>query len=446
MAHDPPPSAASLLTGEESVLNHTRHINYWRRCLKTFLPWQYTSNDSNRMSLAFFIVSALDLLGNLDSGISAEERQGFIDWVYHCQHPDGGFRAFPGTDLGELRNEENKIWDPANVPATFFALGLLIVLGDDLQKVKRRECLMWLTKMQRSEGGFGETLGEDGRIEGGNDTRFGYTGSGIRYMLRGYITGPVDGVPDIDVDKLVQCINISESYDGGISEAPFHEAHAGFTHCAISALYFLGRLPESSLPSGPRHDDVIRGITNLPLTLHWLASRQTAILDEEDLYDSAEDELEAAHTQTNSSFVKLSSFPLKPREVPQQDTWPLPHSLQWAGMNGRCNKIADTCYAFWVTGALTVLGHLNIIDRASLRRYLLDKTQHIVGGFGKVAGDPPDLYHAYLGLATLAIMGESGVKSFHTPLCFSQDANDRLEALEWRKKLIGDWQTESLKN
>lgn len=29
-------------------------------------------------------------------------------------------------------------------------------------------------------------------------------------------------------------------------------------------------------------------------------------------------------------------------------------SVQYTGMNGRANKIADTCYAFWVGGALDV--------------------------------------------------------------------------------------------
>jgi len=230
-----------LVAGDESTLNHARHVNYWRRCLKTYLPNVYTSNDSNRMTLAFFVISALDLLGDLQKATTAEEREGYVQWIYHCQHPEGGFRAFPATDFGELRNDKNKIWDPANVPATFFALLTLVLLGDNLERVKRRDCLQWLIKMQRPDGSFGETLGENGRVEGGNDTRFGYCGTGVRYILRGTVEGPVDDVPDINVDKLVNCIRMSEAclssswlrdlltnektYDGGISEAKFHEAH-----------------------------------------------------------------------------------------------------------------------------------------------------------------------------------------------------------------------------
>ena len=163
------------------------------------------------MTLAFFILSALDLLGELDSALTPDERTAYIEWVYNCQLPEGGFRAFPGADFGALRNNENHVWDPASVPATFFALGSLILLGDGLQRVKGREILEWLKKLQREDGSFGETLGEGDRIEGGKDTRFGYMSTGIRWILRGNAQGPVDGVADIDVDSFVSCVRRAEA-------------------------------------------------------------------------------------------------------------------------------------------------------------------------------------------------------------------------------------------
>ncbi|OCL04977.1 geranylgeranyl transferas-like protein type i beta subunit [Glonium stellatum] len=442
MSANPPALARSLVAGDESTLNHARHVNYWRRCLKTYLPSAYTSNDSNRMTFGFFIISALDLLGDLQKATTADEREAYAQWIYHCQHPEGGFRAFPATDFGELRNEENKIWDPAHVPATFFALLTLLLLGDSLERVRKRGCLVWLTKMQRPDGSFGETLGENGRVEGGNDARFGYCGTGIRYILRGTVEGPVDGVPDINVDKLVNCIRMSETYDGGVSEARFHEAHAGFTYCAINALSFLERLPlgVASPPAASlRQDDRIRGLSNLNLTLHWLASRQTATLDDEDAFDTNEDETDSSTTcHDTHSFVKFSSFPSKAGEISYKGQPTSHFEIQWTGMNGRCNKIADTCYAFWVCGSLCTLNQLNIIDRIALRRYLLDKAQHLVGGFGKLPGDPPDLYHSYLGLATMAMLNEQGLKSFHAALCFSNEAAQHLETLDWRRKILGN--------
>ncbi|KAF1965791.1 geranylgeranyl transferas-like protein type i beta subunit [Bimuria novae-zelandiae CBS 107.79] len=419
------------LDAEESRLNYAAHIRYWRRNLKTFLPHQFTGNDCNRMTLAAFIISALDILGDLKAALSDGEREGYIDWVYRCQLPEGGFRPAPATDLGAVRSRENQIWDPAHLAGTFFALLILINLGDDLERVKRREALQWLTKLQRPDGGFGETLGEADRVEGGNDSRFGFMAAGVRWMLRGNLEGPVDGVPDMDVDALVRCIQAAETYDGGLSEAPYHEAHAGFASCAISALHLVDRLPTST-PDGR-----VRGLNNLPLTLRWLASRQTLTLDEEDAADTYEDETDSSATCHDShSFMKLRDYPTTRGKLSFIDQ-PLVHAeLKWVGMNGRENKIGDTCYAYWVCTPLKLLGHLDIVDSKPIRRWLLDRTQHLVGGFGKLPGDHPDPQHSFLGLMVLSMFGEAGLQSVDTALCITERAKQHLESLPWRRKLL----------
>lgn len=402
--------------------------------MKTYLPHYYTGNDANRMTLALFTVSALDILGDLDGALSAEERQGYIDWVYSCQRPEGGFRPWPGTDFGERRNNENKIWDPAHVPGTFFALLTLVVLGDDLEKVKRKEILLWLIKMQRLEGGFGETLGEDDFVHGGNDSRFGYMATAIRWILRGDLEGPCGDVPDISVDNFVACVREAEAYDGGISEARYHEAHAGFTSCAIAALYFVDRLP---LPHGQAPDGRIRGVTNLDNTLHWLASRQTATLEEDDSIDTFDDETDTANTCHDAhSFVKVGGFSTVSMDTTIGSKPKVPFDLAWVGMNGRCNKIADTCYAYWVSSPLQILGRMDIISPKPVRRYLLDKTQHALGGFGKVVDDPPDMYHSFLGLMVLAMLGEPGLQNVDAALCITDRAKRHLESLPWRKEAL----------
>ena len=76
-----------------------------------------------------------------------------------------------------------------------------------------------------------------------------------------------------------------------------------------------------------------------------------------------------------------------------------------------------------------MLGQLNLIDTKGCREYLLRRTQHIIGGFGKVSGDPPDIYHSYLGLAALAITGEDGLAYFDPALCMSAHAAARFDTL-----------------
>ena len=110
-------------------------------------------------------ITALDLLGVLFTRTAEQERNEYLDWLYRCQHPQGGFCGFPHADHPN---------EAATVPATYFALSSLCVLGDDLDRVRRGDCLRWLKKMQRPSGSFGELLGEHDSILGGTDSRFGY--------------------------------------------------------------------------------------------------------------------------------------------------------------------------------------------------------------------------------------------------------------------------------
>lgn len=224
----------------DAVFHKPRHIKYYLRCLKTFLPSLYTSADSNRVLLAFFTLAGLDVLDVLHSETTPDERQGYIEWIYHCQVPTGGFRGFTGTDFGQTRRTpENASWDPASIPSTFFALVILVILGDDLSRVKRAECLRWLPLLQRPDGSFGDILGPDGEIDGGRDLRFCCFAAGTRYILRGRRGLGVEGddVQDIDVSRLVAFIEACQTYDGGMSEAPFCESH-GMLVC----LFFVSNI------------------------------------------------------------------------------------------------------------------------------------------------------------------------------------------------------------
>ena len=90
----------------------------------------------------------------------------------------------------------------------------------------------------------------------------------------------------------------------------------------------------------------------------WLVSRQTTMLREEDELHMADEEPPDA---TPPKFVPPPSpaqgaFPASVADamLPHASMEMSSHELQWAGFNGRCNKVADTCYAFWVGGTLGV--------------------------------------------------------------------------------------------
>ncbi|KAI4102307.1 MAG: hypothetical protein LQ339_004662 [Xanthoria mediterranea] len=419
-----------------SNFNKSTHIRYFLRCLKTHLPTAYTSNDSQRMTLAFFVLCGLDLLGALEANTTEDEREAYVAWIYTCQHPDGGFRGFTGADLGEERTQDNEHWDPANIAATYFALASLVILGDDLSWVKRSQCLRWLKRLQLSDGTFGEALGGEGDAHSGRDMRFCYCAAAIRWILASGTTEE----EDIDVDGLVRFIEASQTYEGGFANGPFHEAHAGWTYCAIAALSLLGTLhprvkPRQLAQPWPSDDSVER-------MLGWLVNLQTSLLQEEDLSisDSTEAiaqlglENEAQQTPVESTQVLSPEDPL----TDGVDAEPLYDELQWAGLTGRCNKVADTCYTFWAGGSLTILNSVHLLDQGALRRYLLEKTQHRIGGFGKLPGDAPDIMHSCLGLAGLAGMGEPDLMPYDPSLCLSMQAKHRLESLPWRQRCLSD--------
>ena len=185
-------------------LDKEKHVKYWLRCLKTHLPNPYTSNEAQRMSLAFFILSALDILGVLHNRTTASERAGYADWILRCQHPDGGFRGFTGSITG---GEKANVWDAANLAATYFACAALAVLGEGLERVRKKECLEWLRRLQRANGSFGEGVGKGGAVEGAEDMRFCYLAAVTRWFLRR--GEQMDGVEDIDVEGLTKWIEAS---------------------------------------------------------------------------------------------------------------------------------------------------------------------------------------------------------------------------------------------
>jgi geranylgeranyl transferase type-1 subunit beta len=74
------------------------------------------------------------------------------------------------------------------------------------------------------------------------------------------------------------------------------------------------------------------------------------------------------------------------------------------------------------------LDKLTVVDEFAARSYLVNKTQHLIGGFGKTPGDAPDIYHSYLGLAALSILNHPDIEPIHAAACISVRAVEYLES------------------
>ncbi|RQM06863.1 hypothetical protein DH86_00000006, partial [Scytalidium sp. 3C] len=166
--------------------------------------------------------------------------------------------------------------------------------------------------LQRDDGSFGELV-YDGVIEGGRDMRHCYLAAAIRWILNG--DAKENEAFDFDIEKLVDHVRSGQAYDGGISESSEQESNAGYAYCAIGALSLLGRLLDPSSVNA-KNSEATSVLTNMQGTIHWLASRQVEYV-------------ESDHDEGSNGTDDL-----------------------YVGFNGRWNKLADTCYSFWVTASL----------------------------------------------------------------------------------------------
>jgi geranylgeranyl transferase type-1 subunit beta len=173
----------------------------------------------------------------------------------------------------------------------------------------------------------------------------------------------VDSLRGQDTNPIVRGTQASQSLPSLISPS------AGLTYCAISALAFLNNTPEDwvARPDPTRYSGI-----SLTDCIRWTVGRQTNHLEE----DETETE-EQTSQLPQPEPVPLPSSPLGSPHATQfpatahSPPKPLPaagaqistkgttsnateQDLRWAGFNGRPNKIADTCYCFWNTGALAV--------------------------------------------------------------------------------------------
>lgn len=77
------------------------------------------------------------------------------------------------------------------------------------------------------------------------------------------------------------------------------------------------------------------------------------------------------------------------------------------GVNGRTNKVPDSCYSFWSLGTLAILDQIHLFDFDHTIEFLMN-CQTTYGGFSKhlnFQGDnTPDLLHTYYSLAALSLM------------------------------------------
>lgn len=336
---------------------HEKHVNYLLKSLKKFISGNPPEvAEAHRLSLLFFIVSGLDLLGALDSKLTSSDKKSIIDWIYSYQVDIYKVKLTPKSSQNNASySEENSCWtyeekrvahsgfratgiidsdiplDCGILSMTYCALACLVILGDDLKRVDRRSIIAGMRHLQLPDGSFKPSV-----LGGESDMRLVYCAAAVSKLL--------DDWSGMDKDKCASFIKNSLSYEGAFAQCPGAEAHGGSTYCALATLKLMNKLNETL--SCQEIDRLIR----------WCVNR-------------------------------LES-----------------------GFSGRPNKDQDTCYSFWIGACLVILDHFKYVTQTNLLDFIL-QAQEEKGGLSKVPTVYSDPLHTYLGFAGLTFIDEELCKA-----------------------------------
>lgn len=335
-----------------------KHEKNLRLCLHS-LPQQAQSEDSSRLALMYFCLHGLDLLGRLT--LAEAEGVAHANYIYGHLLDRSDIHAFRPSQTFQLRSGAR--YDLPHLLATFFALCNLLVLGSDYSKrLDRHKVMRFVQRLQVKDGpdkgSFQPVLDKKDVPFGDTDLRYCYIAVSIRHLLKYHELPEAERTYDIDTTSLVAFIHSRFNYNGGLSSLVHTEPHLGLTFCGLATLNLLGK-----------------DVPDVEQTKYWLVHRQVDY--PEGLYSIGEDGF---------------------------DGYEYYDPVDIGGFNGRENKFSDTCYAWWITGLLHLIGGESLFNAEAAADYLLNRTQHqLLGGFGKSVGAWPDPFHTYLALASLAL-------------------------------------------
>ncbi|CAO2826113.1 unnamed protein product [Amaranthus hypochondriacus] len=290
----------------DCLFDKERHMIFLEMMYQ-LLPSDYQPQEINHLTLAYFTLSSLDILGALDQ----VDKDAIVLWVLsfqahekdHYELSNGQFYGFLGSSSSNFAADfhTSSKHNASHLASTYSALAILKMMGYDLSLLDSKSIVRSMKNLQQDDGSFMPI-----HFGAESDLRFVYCATAISYLL--------DDWTGVEKEKAKEYILNCQSYDGGFGLCPGLESHGGATYCAIASLRLMGYLEDNVLSKGASSS-----IINISMLLDWMVQRQ------------AED----------------------------------------GGFQGRINKPSDTCYAFWVGGVLKILGGNKLVSKEALHDSLL---------------------------------------------------------------------------
>ncbi len=354
------------------------HINYFLGCLSG-LNSAYCSLDATRLTVVYFSVIALDTLGALDK----VDKNIICNYIYGLQ--------IGVNDLGQ-----NSLCKDCSRPSVKGAGGFL---GGSYLGTPFREY-------------SSSTTATPGHDESCQCISFEYMQGhlAMAYTSLATLITLGDDLSRLDRITLLKSIKYLQLSNGSFRATNLGtECDMRFVYCACAISYMLGDWNYIDINS----------------MLTFIKSCQT--------YEGGFSLIPNMEAQGGATYCAIASLTLcnklhdtlDTKSIKSLESWCERRALDTGGYNGRTNKVADSCYSFWIGGTMQMLDSFNT-DPEPILSFLLNKCQFLSGGFGKTPGDYPDVLHSFYSLSWLAINQDisMNLKPFYSPLgiCFDRYA------------------------
>ncbi|KAF2359125.1 PFTB repeat [Trinorchestia longiramus] len=445
-----------------------RHIAFLRRCL-SILPQSAVSYDTSRMTVLFFALSGLDILGALEE-IPKNECEEIIEWIYTLQltssdgHKYGGFRG--GHCISNIfAATPTKAEGPQGVPAGPNSksspaaecnghsmnsakkdnlLDIRLSEGQIPAKILRQFAPAHQDNSPSSNNSPSSTPLRHDQSKGRCFSPSNNCGASrnashldrdldsahiaMTYSALASLVVLGDDLRRVDKQAVLRHVASLQCPDGSFfSNCGGSENDLRFVYCAAVVCYLLGDMQAINASAAIRYvKDCLVSRPHVPWFNDTCKDARRARLRAARAFKrrpTTENEIAYKKAKSKCRYIfkraRLnSSCSLSMEELHGLVRWLLMRQENEAGrvateeinilaggIQGRPNKPADTCYTFWIGAALKMLGCADMLDKPLLQQFVLSTQDPLTGGLSKHSNGQPDGMHTFLGLSGLAVLG-----------------------------------------
>ncbi|KKK13724.1 Rab geranylgeranyltransferase, beta subunit [Aspergillus ochraceoroseus] len=287
----------------------------------------------------------------------------------------------------DSRKDELEYWltEHLRLNGVYWGLTALHLLGCP-EGLPRDEAINFVLSCQRENGGFGAAPGHDAHML--------YTVSAVQILVT------LDAVDELDKRGRGVIAGLQDPQTGCFTGDEWGELDTRFLYGALNALSLLRLLHlvdvEKAVSYVQRCENLDGGYGICP----------------------------GAESHAGQVFTCVGALTIAGRtDLINKDrlgAWLSARQVEKGGLNGRPEKLEDSCYSWWVGASLAMIDRLHWIDGAKLAAFILHCQDPEAGGFADRPGHMVDVFHTHFAIAGLSLLKFEGLDEVDPVYCISK--------------------------